>query len=197
MRQRLFTLFAVLAALYLGGCADPEVMSEILQQKQNEKIYTRYNLWYLNPEKISCLNIQQGTFLPLGSEIEPLGTSYSMISGNSTITFRDMSGKKYSIEFDPGYRLCTLRDYLSDTFTTTPPGEMLKDIPSATLERIKAGQVVAGMTRRDVLLAYGPPPAARTPNLRNETWLYYLTVSDVARVIFRGDTVRNVLNINE
>ena len=197
MRRLMLALFAVSAALYFGGCADPEVMSEILQQKQDQKIYTRYNLWYLNPEKISCLNIQQGTFLPLGSEIEPVGTSYSMITGNSTVTFRDMTGRKYSIEFDPGYRLCTLRDYIAATFTTEPPEEMLKEIPPATLERIRAGQVVAGMSRRDVLLAYGPPPAARTPNLRNETWLYWLTPSETARVIFRGDTVRNILNINE
>ena len=69
-------------------------MSEVLQQRQDQKIYTRYNLWYLNPAEISSLNIQQGTFLPLGSEIEPVGTSYSYITGRSKLTFRDLSGRE-------------------------------------------------------------------------------------------------------
>ncbi len=197
MRRFSFVLAAVCAALIFGGCADPVVMSEVLQQKQGQKIYTRYNLWYLNPEKISCLNIQQGTFLPAGSEIEAVGTGFSSITGISTLTFRDLSGREYTIDFDPGYRLCALRDFISETFTTEPPETMFKDLPASSLERIRAGQVVAGMTRREVLLSYGPPPAVRTPNLRNETWIYWINPTDTVRIVFRGDKVRNVLNINE
>ncbi len=197
MRRFLFALSAVCAALIAGGCADPVVMSEILQQKQDQKIYTRYNLWYLNPEKISSLNIQQGTFLPIGSEIEAVGSGYNYITGNSTLTFRDLSGREYTIDFDPGYRLCSLRDFIAATFTTEPPETTFKDIPAASLERIRAGQVVAGMNRREVLLAYGPPPAIRTPNLRNETWVYWINPTDTVRIVFRGDKVRNVLNVNE
>ena len=197
MRRFLFALSAVCAALISGGCADPVVMSEILQQKQDQKIYTRYNLWYLNPEKISSLNIQQGTFLPIGSEIEAVGSGYNHITGNSTLTFRDLSGREYTIDFDPGYRLCSLRDFIATTFTTEPPETTFKDIPAASLERIRAGQVVAGMNRREVLLAYGPPPAIRTPNLRNETWVYWINPTDTVRIVFRGDKVRNVLNVNE
>ena len=185
MRRLMLAMFAVCAALFFGGCADPVVMSEVLQQRQDQKIYTRYNLWYLNPAEISSLNIQQGTFLPLGSEIEPVGTSYSYITGRSKLTFRDLS------------RRCSLRDFIPQTFTTELPEEQTKDIPAATLERIRAGQVVAGMNRREVMLAYGPPPAVRTPNLRNETWIYWISPTATVRVIFRGDTVRNVLNINE
>ena len=197
MRRLMLAMFAVCAALFFGGCADPVVMSEVLQQRQDQKIYTSYNLWYLNPAEISSLNIQQGTFLPLGSEIEPVGTSYSYITGRSKLTFRDLSGREYTIDFDPGYRLCSLRDFIAQTFTTELPEEQTKDIPAATLERIRAGQVVAGMNRREVMLAYGPPPAVRTPNLRNETWIYWISPTATVRVIFRGDTVRNVLNINE
>lgn len=197
MRRLIFAFSVLCAALIAGGCADPVVMSEVLQQKQDQKIYTRYNLWYQNPHEISCLNIQQGTFLPLGSEIEAVGTRYSSITGHSTLTFRDLSGTEYTIDFDPGYRLSSLRDFITQTFSTEPPETALKDIPADTLERIRAGQVVAGMNRRDVLLAYGPPPAIRTPNLRNETWVYWITPTDTVRIVFRGDIVRNVLNLND
>lgn len=197
MRRFLFACSAVCAALMSGGCADPVVMSEVLQQRQDQKVYTRYNLWYLNPKKISSLNIQDGTFLPIGSEVEAVGTGHSYITGISTLTFRDLSGREYTIDFDPGYRLCSLRDFIAQTFTTEPPETTFKDIPATSLERIKAGQVVSGMNRREVMLAYGPPPAIRTPNLRNETWIYWISPTDVVRIVFRGDKVRNVLNVNE
>ncbi len=196
--RRLFLAISILcAALFFGGCADPVVMSEALQQTQGQKIYTRYNLWYQNPQKISSLNIQQGTFLPLGSEIEAVGSGQNYITGNSTLTFRDMEGREYTIVFDPGYRLSSLRTFIHDTFTTEPPEVTFANIPPDTLERIKGGFVVAGMNRLEVMLAYGPPPAIRTPNLRNETWVYWISPSDTVRVIFRGDVVRNILNVNE
>lgn len=197
MRQWILAMSVVSAMLLSSGCADPVVMSEVLQQREDQTICTRYNLWYLNPSEISSLNIQQGTFLPLGSEIEPIGTRYNPVTGRSKLTFRDRSGREYTIDFDPGSRLCSLRDFIAMTFTTDPPEELTKDIPSATCERIRAGQVVSGMTRREVMLAYGPPPAVRTPNLRNETWIYWISPTETVRVVFRGDKVRNVLNINE
>jgi len=197
MRRFLSAVSVACAALFFCGCVDPVVVSEVLQQREGQKIYTKYNLWYRNPKAISSLNIQQGTFLPIGSEIEPVRTSNNVFNNGSVLTFRDRSGRQYTIEFDPGYRLCSLHDFILDTFTTEPPETMLKGIPANALNRIKAGQVVAGMDRREVLLAYGPPPAIRTPDLRNETWIYWISPSETVRIVFRGDKVRNVLNINE
>ncbi len=65
---------AAAVALWLCGCADPVVFSEVFQQKSGEDIYTRYNLWYEDPQEVSCLNIQSGSFIPIGSAIEPLST---------------------------------------------------------------------------------------------------------------------------
>ncbi len=189
--------FVLLGAFLFSGCAEPEVFSEVLQQHADQKIYTRYNLWYRDPANISTLNIQEGSFLPLGSEIEPVGTSRNHITGSSRVNFKDREGRSYSIIFDPGYRLCSLRDYIEDTFTLTPPEKMFEGIPEQSLARIKAGQVVPGMNKKEVILAYGPPPPIRTANLRNDTWLYWISPSQTIRVIFRSDKVRNILNINE
>ncbi|UKI31506.1 MAG: hypothetical protein L6W00_27710 [Lentisphaeria bacterium] len=61
MRYRfLLPLLAGLAAL-VTGCADPVVFAEVFQQQQGQKLYTRYNLWYTDPDNISCLNIQEGS----------------------------------------------------------------------------------------------------------------------------------------
>ena len=53
------------------------------------------------------------------------------------------------------------------------------------------------MNREEVIFAYGPPPSCRTPNLRNESWLYWVTPTQTVRVVFRGDIIRNIVNINK
>ena len=53
------------------------------------------------------------------------------------------------------------------------------------------------MTQKHVQLAYGYPAAIRTPDLRNDSWFYFLNGSDTIRVVFRGGIVRNILNFNE
>ena len=65
------------------------------------------------------------------------------------------------------------------------------------LENIRRGEVVPGMSRQEVLFAYGPPPACRTPSLRNETWIYWIAPEQTIRVVFRNDKVRNIINTNE
>ena len=200
---RKISMFAVLASVIvmLAGCAEPVVFAEVFQLEEDQKLYTAYNIWYTDPENISCLNIQQGTFIPIGTEIEPVGTSAVMRnfgwSGfNEKIMFKDKEGKQYTINFSDGYRLCSMRDFMAYTFTTKGREELFYGIPEEIRQRILRGEVVPGMTEAQVKLCYGPPPAIRTPDLRNDTWFYWLTPSETLRVIFRGGKVRNLLNIN-
>ena len=183
-------LAAAAAGLLLCGCAEPEVFSEIFQLGQDQKLYTRYNIWYTDPGDISCLNIQQGAFIPLGTEIEPVGTG-----NNGDIMFRDTAGNSYTIKFKEGYRLCSMRDYILQTFGTSDRSELLKGIPDEIQIRIMRGEVVPGMDQAQVLLAYGPPPAIRTARLTNDSWIYWIGPSRTVRVIFRGDKVRSVFDM--
>ncbi len=191
--RSIFLAFSTAVITLVGwGCADPVVFSEALQQKVDQKIYTQYNIWYTDPEDISCLNIQQGSFIPIGTEITPISTSRS-----GAIRFKDNADHTFVIKFDSGSRLCTMRDYIAYTFTTTPPDELLAGIQPQALARIRRGEVVAGMTRNEVLLSYGPPPTIRTPDPRLDTWLYWVTPTETVRLVFRGDKVRSVWNSND
>ena len=193
MRHRFFLpLLAGLAAL-VTGCADPVIFAEVFQQQEGQKLYTRYNLWYTDPGSISSLNIQEGSRLPIGTEIIPVGTD----EWDSTITFRDTAGNEYTIQFGPGYRLCSLHDFIAYAFTNVPHVELLAEVPEKNRERIRRGEAVPGMNREEVIFAYGPPPSCRTPNLRNESWLYWVTPTQTVRVVFRGDIIRNIVNINK
>ena len=196
MMKRFAAAVAVLAAAaFLAGCADPVVFSEVFQMKKGEKIYTKYNLWYSDPDDISCLNIQQGTFLPIGTEIEPVETTSFF---GQKIVFRDVkTDRRYVINFDEGYRLCPMQEFIAYTFTTKSRDELLADVPEGIRTRILRGEVVPGMTQAQALLAYGPPPAIRTSDLRNESWFYWIAPDKTIRLVWRGDKVRNILNINE
>ncbi|MCQ2378308.1 MAG: hypothetical protein MJ016_03725 [Victivallaceae bacterium] len=187
-----FAAVAAVAAMLAGCMPDPVVCSEVFQLGEGDCLYTKYNIWYTDPQDISCLNIQQGTFIPIGTEIEPIGTDY----WTQRIRFRDKEGKEYAIHYNDGYRITSMRNYIEYTFTTEKPEKLFEGIQPKALSRIRRGEVVPGMTQKEVLLAYGPPPAARTPDLQNETWIYWVTPSETIRLIFRGDTVRQILNIN-
>lgn len=189
------SVIAAVVAVLCGCNSEPAVFAEALQLKKGDKVYTNYNIWYTDPENISCLNIQEGSFIPVGTEIEPMYTSSNIFSDR--IYFKDTKGREYSIHFDVGHRLVPMRDYIAYTFTNKSREELLKDVPKAIRPRVLRGEVVPGMNQAQVLLAYGPPPAIRTPNLRNESWLYWIGKDKTVRLVFRGDKVRNIININQ
>ena len=191
---RFRTVFFAAAALLIGGCAEPVVFSEVFQQTVNQKLYTKYNIWYTDPARISCLNIQYGSYIPVGTEIMPVKTSWFW----DEITFKTVKdGREFTIKFDSGYRLCTMRDFVGYTFTTTPPEELLNGMSDAVKDRISRGEVVPGMDQKAVLLSYGPPPACRTHDLKNESWIYWRSPSNMLRVVFRDDKVRALLNVGQ
>ena len=185
---------AASAVLFCGCNSEPAVFAEALQLKQGDKVYTNYNIWYTDPGDISCLNIQEGSFIPVGTEIIPMYTTSNIFVDR--IYFKDTAGREYSIRFDVGHRMVPMRDYLAYTFTTKSREELLKDVPKVIQPRVLRGEVVPGMNQAQVLLAYGPPPAIRTPDLRNESWIYWIGKDKTVRLVFRGDKVRNILNIN-
>lgn len=181
------------AVLILAGCASPVTFAEALQMKVDDKVYTACNLWYEDAEDMDCRNIQRGAFIPVGTEIIPVETT----GFTQKIIFKDKAGKVYTIRFSEDYRLCSMADYIAYTFTTKNREAQLKGIPQKIRARILRGEVVPGMSQKHVQLAYGYPAAIRTPDLRNDSWFYFLNGSDTIRVVFRGGIVRNILNFNE
>ncbi len=182
---------ALLAVLTLAGCSTPVVVSEVLQQPKGADIYTRYNLWYTNPVGVSSLNIQQGRFIPIGTKIEPLEAN------QQKFRFRTADGGEFTLLFDAGMRMCSMQDFLRGYLTLEKPEAMFAKFSEAARPFIKRGEVVPGMDRQEVLAAYGPPPASRTPSLKNETWIYWIAPTRTIRVVFRNDKVRNIINTNE
>ena len=191
MKKLIVLLAAAFVAVLSSGCVEPVIFAEVFQLKKGEKLYTAYNLWYTDPENVDVRNVQQGSFIPVGTEIEPVRTE----SFGEKIVFK-AAGKTFTIRFDNGIRLCSMRDFIAYTFTTSDRAKLFAGIPDKVRVRIARGEVVPGMDRRQVLLAFGPPPAIRTPDTKNETWIYWTTDAKTIRLVVRGDVVRQILDVN-
>ena len=183
-------LFAAAAAAALTGCARRTLVSEVLQQPQDARIYTRYNIWYTDAADISCLNILQGRFLPVGSEVVPVRAD------EHSLVFRDADGGQYNIRFRYGERMCSMRQFIRQIFTLESREKQLADIRPAAREKILKGEVTPGMTREEIIFAYGPPPPVRTPDLKNMTWIYYTAPDRVTRLNFRSGKLFDILNLD-
>ena len=207
MTFKWFLPAAALTALILSGCASnsasPEKyvqsankiawsipVSEVLQQPVDGKIYTRYTLW-VPTRQISSLNIQEGRILPPGSEVE------AIFANERRLQLKDKAGHEYEILLEPGEQLCDMRAFIRQLLTLTPPDKEFADLRPAMRGYAMRGEVVPGMNRREVTVAYGPPAKSRTPLAQNDTWIYWIAPDRTIRVVFRGDVVRSVLNINE
>ncbi len=94
-----------------------------------------------------------------------------------------------------GADICVKNEEIQDLyFDLLAVRQLAEVLPQGDFRR---GEAVPGMNRQEVIFAYGPPPSCRTPNLRNESWLYWITPTQTVRVVFRGDTIRNIFNINK
>ncbi len=191
MRKSLLIAAAVMAVAFFAGCARDVIVPEVLQQPVNSKVYTKCNIWYQNPDKISAVNIQKGKFLPFGSEIEVVEAS------DSKVVFKDMKGIQYRIKFDDSLMMIPVETYIRQIFTLSDKAEQVKDIDPAVVSKLEKGIVTAGMTRSEVLLGYGTPAAFRTPTLENSTWIYWIDDNSTIRVVFRADKVKTILNLND
>lgn len=192
MKKIVKSLLLVLVVAIASGCARKVVVSEVLQMQIDDKIYTKYNIWYTNPQEINCLNIQQGSILPIGTEVEITECNEKMV------TFTDIANNQsYTIVFDRGERMCNMQEFIQMTFTTKTLEQLLSNIAPATAENIKKATVAKGMSKSEIELAYGPVPPIFTPDKRNITWMYPIKENRYIRLIFRGDKLRTILNLYE
>jgi len=195
MLKNLFRLVAVSSFLVLTGCVTKPTtsVSGIMQQPDGTRYYLAHNIWVKNPSKISSINYQSGSLLPVGTEIADV-----KILRRKRISFRAVStGITYTIVYYEKYALKPLEEYLKTLITTKNREEILKDVPEKFADAVLAGKVLPGMSKNEVILTYGPPSPHRTPSLDNPTWIYWLKrwpVSLTSRVIFKDGKVLEVMH---
>jgi uncharacterized lipoprotein YehR (DUF1307 family) len=191
--NKIFVCFVILTSIIIfSGCETVRIStSEVMQQPEGTKYYLAHNLWTNGRHKISSINYQYGSVLPFGTEVKILDIS------KNEIKFQVVpSGYKYTIKYYEKYAMEPIQEYLKKLITTESRSELAKGVSSEFLDAMLRGKVLPGMTRKEVILTYGPPSPHRTPSLLNPTWVYWLRrwpVSITSRVVFKGDKVLQVM----
>ena len=185
--KKLFLLAAGCAAL-LCGCVKPVLVAEVMQQGENDKLYTKYNVFYTNPEKISCLNFIAGNIIPYGTEIEIVDCN------EEKLLFKAVGSEQlYTILFSKGERMASMQQFLRSLIGFENRDAISKKIRPEYLSKVQNGEIAIGMNKKEIAIAWGDVPPVHTPDAKNMTWIYMKNHHDLLRLIFRGEILRSTM----
>jgi len=177
-------------AALLAACKGADVPHPMT----NESRYLCCNLHYEKTE-ISDANYLKGTLIPFGTRVQVLEVKKSSVKfqadGHPPITLVLKYGKD-AIGMDQYLELIFLRE---DPHAKLPkPGKDKKQaaVAERTRKLIEEGTVEPGMTKDEVVMALGYPPAHRTPSLSSPNWTYWANRWATFEVYFDGDKVSRV-----
>ena len=138
-----------------------------------EQLYTACNMWYEEPLRMWSTGYQKGALLPAGTpvsnvEIKKKWTKkYIMFVVDKTGT---QHGVLWIPSHRPGVEISEMQDRL---FSTKTFDQLTAGMTGAEKEAIKKGQVVKGMSKEAVLVAYGTPPETGTATRDQDQWKYW------------------------
>lgn len=173
-----FTLVALVVAT---ACKGPEVASPL----NGTTRFLCCNLYYEKP-KINDTAYQVGTRIPFGTRVHIEHVRRDSVEftpeGHPTIT----------LVYKEGAKAVPFESYLDRLLVEKDPRGALRKVPAKRLDAIEKGRLEQGMTKEQVLMARGIPPAHRTPSLESPTWTYWQNRWDTIAVYFSGDRVERI-----
>ena len=191
MKKTCRLMWTAVLLFLLTSCARTVIPEEVLQVPEFVPVYTAFNLWYDKDGDMDSLNIQKGSILPFGTEIEFIDAT------TDRIRFKRVSdGKVFRLEYNFDRTLMPIEKYIRRLFVFTDAKEMTLAVRPMIQEKIRRGVVEKGMTRSEVLLAFGPPPPMRTPAESVDTWIYWVDRGATIRVVFFGEKVIDIIRFD-
>lgn len=200
--HRALVALALPLVVLVAACQGPPVPNPMV----GESRYLCCNMHYEKPE-VTDVNYQRGALIPFGTKVQILEVRKASVKfqpeGHPPITFVVKHGKG----------LVTIDQYMERLFLTQDPHLKLRGTAAAAAARgkkgakpaagtpatpakiqklIEEGTVDVGMTRDQVLMSLGYPPAHRTPSLEGPTWTYWQNRWESFTVNFDGDKVAGV-----
>ena len=155
--------------------------------------YTKVNIWYEKPSHILSTNYHRGNILPIGTKV----TIHSIKDDKIQFTPQG-SGQLFTIKnHKKTSRMDTdklFNRYFSIKDTKPGVGDYYQ-ATEADLENIKKGIITTGMSKKAVIMAYGYPPAHKTPLLTSDIWQYWYARVHKVNVYFKNDKVFKIETI--
>jgi len=166
-----------------------------------QKLYTAYNIWRVPKSNMYCVNFKYGSkIIPAGTEVSNVKVIKDFENDRARdsdkyerayIRFKIVKeGKAIKIKYRRNWHTGKkIEDYKKMMFTTKTLSELTKGMTANEIRAIKAGVLVQCMSKRAVLVAYGPPPEHYTPSLNSNRWRYWTFISDTKTVFFDKDGI--------
>ena len=134
-----------------------------------DRLFTAYNVWFEQPQKMYSTNYQKGNMLPAGSEVKEVQRS------SRKLEFVDVkTNMKFSVEFFAKHHPSVKPEqWIERVLTTRNFSTLTKGLTADEIKAIKAGQVKVGMTRKAVLVSIGYPPEIATANTDLDVWKFW------------------------
>ena len=170
------TILAVLALAALPAAA-----------QDKPEGFTCCNFHY-DKDWISDANWGNLPMIPAGAKIRVL--DYSAWNHRAAV---EIVGKPMRIGHDYGRAEEPLEAFVAKLVVKSNPQAKVDRAPAKVKAAIKAGHVVPGMTKEQVLIAVGYPPTHRTRSTDEGVWHYWASRAGRYEVHFKGNTVEKVV----
>ena len=174
-------LLATVAATLLLSACHPEIPHPYAGPER----FLCCNLHYEKLEA-SDLNAQVGTLVPFGTRVQIIRVR------KNRVEFQPVGHPPIALEYRYGRKTQPFETYIQQIFVDEDPHAKLRRARTGS-KRVKAieeGAVEVGMTRDQVLMSVGYPPAHRTPSLESREWHYWSTRWGGEYSVFFGDDDR-------
>lgn len=141
--------------------------------------YTCCNLHY-DDDSIAEANWTGLPFVPAGSRIVLRGREK-----NKALVW--LEGQKMEIELEDGDKLASIDSVLARIVVAGDPNLKIATYSEPIQKAIRLGQVLAGMTREQVILSLGYPRLDANPSLDATTWKYGLSEKSLFTLVWDAD----------
>ncbi|HUJ18531.1 MAG TPA: hypothetical protein VL197_11130 [Nitrospirota bacterium] len=197
MRRGLLILMNVISVLLWALTAQPA------ENVEGKIFYTTTNIWFDNQSNIESTNYLRGQFLPIGTKVKitevrdgskPVINTLDLEQRQDCIRFHDSSGKSYKIVFISRHAAAgaSVWDLFKQYFSQNDPtaeGGAFSSLTNEEQKMVRAGETAFGMSKAAVIMAYGYPPANKTPSLQLNKWIYWENFFKTRAIYFKDDKV--------
>jgi hypothetical protein len=182
MRRLSLIVLGVVAVILIGGCGGGRGKKPVADPRVGQVFYLCCNLHY-DPQKPEITDAipTQGTLIPFATRVEVQKVT------RDSVQFEAAGHPPITLDYEHGTSL-PFDQYLSRLFVTEDPRLKLKKVPARQVKLVEKGTVAPGMSRDQVLMAVGYPPAESTASLEASAWTY----GDGSVVYFSGNRVSSV-----
>ncbi|HEU4646167.1 MAG TPA: hypothetical protein VFS80_11475 [Burkholderiales bacterium] len=113
----------------------------------------------------------------------PAGTPVRIVEYGDNRVSVDIGGRRMFLGLDYGRKL-GLRAWTQMMVVADDPKKRIAAWPAAVRETIESGQVAVGMTKEQVIVSLGYPPAHATPSTDAPQWKYWHTTHGTYQVVW-------------